>query len=394
MSDQPKTYPDGIYWRMPFEEYLAVPALSSSGVKALQASAADFWSRSWMNPKPAEDDDSPARSLGRAWHTGVLEPSEFPLRYARALEPGDIGENVLMTDSEVKARLKDMGEAQTKAGEVAAERAKRLLAVDPDALIWSHEKALWEISIGAREILSAKIYDRLSDEIDTLWRVDQVAALLGNGVPEVTVIWTDENGTKWKVRIDSLNSQGFVDLKTFGNQRGQELRQHLCNEFRYRQYYIQAALYHEAVQTIPDLPIIGEAPPILSDIRKHLGEHIAEKRFASCTYIWAQTGGVPNVMVTPIRLYHLPPGMDAATILTDDAPEDISEGNAPSEVRKYLNPTRLHRKARLHIDSAAREYRTHMEFHGDKGAPWAPLYPVTPLTDDDFNDYWLDGETA
>ena len=393
MTDTPTTYRDGIYWRMPFAEYLAVPALSSSGVKALQASAGDFWAGSWMNPN-REDEDTPARALGRAWHTGVLEPSEFPMRYARQLEAEDIGEGVLMTDTQVKARLKDLGETQVKAGEDAAERAERLLAADPDALIWSREKALWEIAIGEREVLSQKIYDRLSDEIDQLWQVDQVAALLGNGVPEVTVIWTDENGTRWKVRIDSLNSQGHVDLKTFGNQRGQELFQHIATEFRYRQYYIQAALYHEAVQTIPDLPIIGDAPPILADIRKHLGEHIAEKRFANCTYIWAQTGGVPNVMVTPVRLYHLPPGMDAATIMSDDAPEDISEGNAPSEVRKYLQPSRLHRKARLHIESAARQFRTHMEFHGDKGAPWTPLYPVAPLGDDDFNDFWLDGESA
>ena len=108
MSNWPwETPPVGIYFDMPFEEYLAIPCLNASGIKELNISETDFWARSFMNPdNDTVDDDTRAKIEGRAYHKRILE-GEDALYNQYALEyEDDLTDNmVLRGNDDMKAAL-------------------------------------------------------------------------------------------------------------------------------------------------------------------------------------------------------------------------------------------------------------------------------------------------
>ena len=88
--------PDGIYFNLDERVYHALPRLSASGINNLLVSPATFWNESWLNPDK-KDEDTPARILGRAYHTARLEPHKFDTQFVCELDKEDYADG-LTTD--------------------------------------------------------------------------------------------------------------------------------------------------------------------------------------------------------------------------------------------------------------------------------------------------------
>ena len=248
-------YPDGVYLHMPEEHYHAQHRLSASGIGWMMASEADFWANSWMNP---EYDDTPtdAQLLGRAFHTARLEPELLDVRFVREIEQSDYGDDLLTTDSQVRAKikelqpqkedhpealrtdtdvkkaLKELGQPQSQAGETAEDRQRRLRGLSAGVVFWDDIVAEWEAEHGAmrepddensldrarrlrsygyegpiwalereafeagldgRTALPAKFWDQITADIEAM-KVSPVASkYLTGGMTEVSILWTDES---------------------------------------------------------------------------------------------------------------------------------------------------------------------------------------------------------
>lgn len=69
----------GVYSNIPFDEYLKIDALSSSGLKALMKSPAHF-----KASKEEEGKGTSAKKMGSAIHTALLEPKRYSEEYVIA----------------------------------------------------------------------------------------------------------------------------------------------------------------------------------------------------------------------------------------------------------------------------------------------------------------------
>ena len=68
-----KTLAPGVYFNLPMAAYHADPSLGSTDLKSLLVHPAAYWRRSHMNPNRIDDSDTPAKKMGRALHSLVLE---------------------------------------------------------------------------------------------------------------------------------------------------------------------------------------------------------------------------------------------------------------------------------------------------------------------------------
>lgn len=163
--------PVGVYENIPFEDYLAWDAASSSQLKALVRSPAHLKA---YRAKP--DEDTTALRIGRAAHCATLEPDRFPEQYARLPE----------------------GDGRTKVVKDAKEAIEAL----------------------GRTGLSGKEFECALSIAATLHAHPSAGPLLsGNGRSELSLVWRDEEtGVLCKARHDRHSAVfaggTIVDLKT------------------------------------------------------------------------------------------------------------------------------------------------------------------------------------
>jgi hypothetical protein len=192
---------DGLYFGLPDDIYHAVPALGSSHTKRLAVNPPDFWWQSWLNPNRPPDDPTYSMLFGRAVHTFILDgPAAFQARYGRAVLPGT-----------------------TKAGR--------------------EERALMRAA--GQEPFRADDYDRIVASGGMIRANPHLVQAFSGGIPEVSVIWTDDDGIRWKARLDYLKPRAIVDLKSIRNSRQVEFKEACRRAFADLRYDVQAALYME-----------------------------------------------------------------------------------------------------------------------------------------------------
>jgi len=435
--------PDGIYLHLDESEYHAQPRLSASGVNKLRVSEADFWVSSWLNPDK-EEKTTDAMTFGRAFHTARLEPSKFKNLFVRDLDTQDMPDGCLFNDTDVKAALKELapkpedhpdalrtdtdvkaalaecGQAKTVTGETAEDRKDRLRAASAGVLFWSDIVAefenengpisgpagentldrayrlqaygytgkIWAIEKenadkerGDRVALPAKVWDQIVSDVAEMHGTELAQKYLTGGLAEVSVLWTDDRGVRWKSRIDYLRPDIFTDAKTFVNQRGKAVRECLTDAFRYNGYFIQAQVYREAVDQIRagNLTLIDA----LTDEETAIIDQIVNRPYPLlCVYLFQQKEGVPNVMAGIVRLDTLAPGMDAASSGADEKTIEFLAGC-------YSIPTQLSRKASSEIEAAVNLFLDCDETYAPD-EKWRPLEPEFEIDDDSFNPFWLD----
>lgn len=367
---------DGIYFNLPEAEYHALPRLSASGIKEILTSLPTYWARSSMNPdREQADNDSLARQLGRAYHTAIFEPEQLDARFVCEPDPEDFPD-ALMTDTAVKAMLKEMGQTQTKTGELAADRAERLRASGYDGEIWSVIKSRWEEKRGDRLPIAAKYWRQIERDVQRIADNPEVAELVLGGFAEVSVLWTcPETGIQMKARIDQLKAEYFLDLKSFANTSGKPVNQFIADAVRYNRYYIQARLYQQAITMIRelDLQIMDGLDGAAADMVKAIKAAPAPHKV---WYFFQEKNGIPNLLCREIKLQNWPEGVEMQSI--------GAEGH-----HIKMADTILARKADLEIGRAKQLYAQAMEIYGPD-QPWYPLDMIGSIEDSDFSDYWLD----
>jgi hypothetical protein len=196
-----------IIYDMPEEEYHAIKALSSSGIKKLLTSAQDFWKWSWFN-EDKDEDKSHAFNVGSAYHKRILEgKAAFEDAYA----------------------VKPDCDRRTKIGKEIYAKFK---ADYPDA-----------------EEIDPKLKGYIETAASRIETKPDFAKYFTGGKSEVTITWNDdETGVPMKARLDFLRDDNtIVDLKTFSNSGNQDLKQLIVSHICKYKYNLQYAVYTEAL---------------------------------------------------------------------------------------------------------------------------------------------------
>src|SRR5581483_12012006 len=195
-----KPHAPGIYFDLPMAAYHADPSLGSTDLKALLVHPAAYWQRSHLNPERSDNDDTPAKKIGRALHALVLEgEAGFARQFAEEPMPAAYP-GCLVTLDDLKGKCRDLGEPVSG---TKAELAKRIRAKAPDVIVF--------------------------DDILALFR----AMVERDGLE---VLRVDADGVPCKARYDYFKPRTIVNLKKFANQRQRpvDLAIHLAiSEYRY-----------------------------------------------------------------------------------------------------------------------------------------------------------------
>ena len=231
-----------IVYDMPFEDYLAVEALSFSGICWLMQSPLDFWTRCpWLCPQPLVE-ESPAMANGKALHTRVIEgPDVFAERYAPEFEADD---DHLHTVDEIKGCLR--GHSQLLTGK-KADLIQRLLHVMPEAKIYDVDKERYKSKHEGKTLLPAEQISEIEYAAGMIEKHPQLSKAFTGGHPEVSVFW-NMDGVPMKCRIDYLKPGAVVEYKTFTNKRKMPAAKAVNMAIANERYHLQAVIYQTALE--------------------------------------------------------------------------------------------------------------------------------------------------
>lgn len=326
---------DGLYIGLPEQEYHAIPRLSASGIRVLLQSPADFWWGSWMNPLREPDNDTAAKSIGRAYHCRILEGAEvFADRYCPALEKSD-HPGALVTVDDIKEALADCGEKTTGRKDALI---ARLQTADPSAEIWDAIAADYAEKNDGREQLSRPVWERVQLAAAMIERHPMMSRVVKGGLPEVSVLWTDpEFNVPMKCRMDKLKPKVIVDLKSFANMLSKPFDRAVMTAFAGGRYQIQAAVYLDAARHIPDLVAAGAVHGDAPDWIMALGR--VETFEPEFVFLFQQSTGAPIA-----RAYRLPQGglvYDVGKVAAMDARRIYAEHMARFGEEMWVDDTPL-----------------------------------------------------
>lgn len=233
MSD---TRPMGIVYDMPLAEYLAVDALSSTGLKLLALSPWHFKNR-------VEADPTPAMLRGSLAHCAVLEPDAMAQRYVV------VPEGAPTRPSRRQWEAKDPSPA-SKA-----------------AMQWWTQ---FQADNAGREIVSAADYALCQLQLQAVRDCQFLASVLLYGRGEVSIFWIDEaTGLYCKARPDwmALNTRAVVlDLKTCTDESPSGFGRAAAR----LRYDLQAAHYVAGVEAVTGQAVdfffgaVTNKPPVLA----------------------------------------------------------------------------------------------------------------------------------
>jgi len=230
-----KPHAPGIYFDLPMAAYHADPSLGSTDLKALLVHPAAYWQRSHLNPERSDNDDTPAKKIGRALHALVLEgEAGFARQFAEEPMPAAYP-GCLVTLDDLKGKCRDLGEPVSG---TKAELAKRIRAKAPDVIVFDDILALFRAMVerDGLEVLKADAMAEVRAAAANIRLNPHLARAFQGGVPEVSVFWVDADGVPCKARYDYFKPRTIVNLKKFANQRQRpvDLAIHLAiSEYRY-----------------------------------------------------------------------------------------------------------------------------------------------------------------
>lgn len=293
MSETTPPLQNGIYFGLPFKDYLADPALSVSGIKQLLVSPLTYWVNSPMNPNREEPKPTPAMEFGSALHKLILEGQQaFSKAYAVMPSKDDCPDAL----DGVEALREKCAELGLKRSGTLLEMSDRILEEDPDAILWPKIMERFRQESEGKTILKADDADHL-DRIFEMVRSHPTAKnIFRNGVPEVSIFWTDEDtGIRMKARIDYLRDHAVIDLKSFSNTMEKPLNEAIISAIVGRKYHLQGAVYLDAVEAAKRMAMKGKifGNPPHEDLL-NLAKTTKESRFF---FVFCETGKVNNVVV-------------------------------------------------------------------------------------------------
>lgn len=376
---------NGIYFDLPEQDYHKLERLSASGICNMLVSPANFWAESWLNPDRKDDDDTdtPARRLGRAYHTARFEPELLNQKFVCELDPSEM-EGALTNGTAVGAALAELGETKKKSGETTLDQAKRLASLGYTGKILAIEQELWEEDRGDRTPIAPEYWKQLRRDMELIRSQPDIAKHMTGGFAEVSVLWTDERtGIDMKCRFDYLKPDSFTDLKTFDNPMRKNLEQCLANAFQYNRYYVQAFLYWHVTELIRAKKVDKPADVVWTTQQCDLIDAIqARKSSLPIWYVFQQKGGVPNLLARDIHI------MRPVHSSHDHNDAGISRETSEEVGEKTRRLSSLGMKAEAEVLHAMNTFNWYSESY-ERGQPWTPINPTGVINDDSFSPYWL-----
>lgn len=369
--------PDGIYFDLSFDDYLAEERISASSLSSLMEGPPAFWAASWMNPDKAERVETDPMKLGTAYHCARLEPEKFHEQYVRDFT--DEGYD-LKTDSDYKRALKDLGLPQAfKDDTGVVSRAWRLSAADPDAKIYHMDRAIWEGETQAGRIpLAPKAFDEIERDKGRVRDNPEIAALISDGVPEVSILWTHpDTGICCKCRPDYLGPDWITHLKTWDARSfGMTGNRSIRNAFQYNGYYRTGWFYHLALQSLAGLgqnKTDGSIEHNPTKEQSALLKSWASAEFDSF-FLFLRRSGIPDIRAREVRYMNEAPGVDDQSIGSAKQPPRVTS------IMAY--------KADMEVSACLKSFKECLEIYGSD--PWYPRDMIGVIEDSDFSPYWLD----
>lgn len=291
----------GIYFGMDEEEYHAIPALSSHGIKKMAASPMIFYAgTAWLSERKRRkvderrDETKVHQTIGKAYHCRIMEgAAEFNRRFVVELSEDD-HPDALKTTDQIKAAIAGLGAKPSSKvpdtmpdGTEYMRAAKKddwiaqLLALNPDAEVFDVIKARFLEEHDGKAVINFDDWEQIEIAAKMIEADPELRHAFSGGHAEVTLIWVcGATGVLMKARADYLKIKAMVDLKTVANQRENSLERAARFEIAGYKYTIQPALYTEGAKAVREL------------VRKHGDKviHVAEGYHhpAAETRAWAK----------------------------------------------------------------------------------------------------------
>ena len=248
LEGQPEFPEPGIYFGMPEETYHSIHACSASGIKKMSTSSMDYWATSPLNPEREDDNETVARTMGRAYHCRICEGADaFLARYAVALDKDDFGDDLCVTVKDLRAAI-EAAEGKPK-GTAKDGLIEQLLDFNPNAMIWDRLVAAHEEENAGKTMISAKLYRRIEIANAMIEGDPQLKTAFAGGHAEVSIFWYDPaTGAAMKARLDYLKMNHLVDLKSFSNMQGKPVQRAIDMAISNYKYFIPVVIYSEAIE--------------------------------------------------------------------------------------------------------------------------------------------------
>lgn len=254
----PKDHKDGIYFRMPEDEYHADSALGASGIVDLTVSPLAFWMKSNFNPKKVEDEadekETAATIRGTYFHEALAG-----------------------TRSTIVVKPKGMSFA-TKDGKAFKEQ---------------HPGATF---IKAEHAEQAQTMIDAMRETGALERVGGV----GGGISEVSFFWTDKAGRRRKIRADRLFNGEMFDWKTMANTMNKDLETLVAHTVAQHRYHMKAYWYQFGIQAMKQMIKAKGTQAFMTETTERELQIMRELSEAETIvpfwYVFIENSGVPNIV--------------------------------------------------------------------------------------------------
>lgn len=248
---------DGIYFRMPEEEYHADSALGASGICDLTVSPLAFWMKSNFNTKRIEDEkddkETAATIRGTYFHEALAG-----------------------SRSTIVVKPKGMSFATKEGKEFKADR--------PGATFIKAEHA-----------------EQVQIMIDAMREAGALARIggIGGGISEVAFFWTDKVGRRRKILIDRLNKGEGFDWKTYANSMDKDVETVVGQTVAARRYHIKSLHYQIGIQAMKKMILAKGAGAFMTETAEtEYAEMLALAQSEAVVPLWfifVENSGVPNI---------------------------------------------------------------------------------------------------
>jgi len=281
LDGTPSLPPPGIYFGMPEEEYHALPALSSHGIRDVASSPMLYWSRipflsEIARKRKAERDEKERlhHTIGKAYHCRIMEGVDaFNQRFAVWLSEEDC-KGALESTEQIKAAITAAGHKpytqvfdrmpdstdEYKRSAKKADWIRQLLDIDPDARILDKLNEQHAARHRGKSFITDEAYEQIEIAAKMIEADPEVRHAFTGGHAEVVLIWfCPVTGVPMKARCDYLKLKAVVDLKTVANQQGRSIERAIAHEVANYRYVIQPSVYVEGVEVVRKLVREGTA---------------------------------------------------------------------------------------------------------------------------------------
>lgn len=275
LDGTPSLPPPGIYFGMPEEEYHALPALSSHGIREVASSPMLYWSKTPFlseiaRKRQAERDEKEKihHTVGKAYHCRIMEGLDaFEMRFAvwlteeeckGALDSTEqIKAAIIATGNKVVSKVEDRMPGKEEVYMRAAKKAdwiNQLLDIDPDARILDKLNEQHAFNHRGKSFISPEALEQIEIAAKMIEADPEVRHAFTGGHAEVVLIWfCPLTGVPMKARVDYLQINACVDLKTVANQQGRSIERAIAHEVANYRYVIQPSVYVEGVDVVRKL---------------------------------------------------------------------------------------------------------------------------------------------